>query len=291
MTKCYPRQAIKGTPGARDRPIVERNSPPSHWIMPHADLRRLEEFGVRLEGGGTHQSKTMMLPEVSTYWHHCQASSAHPRALIVDLNILNKRTASARLLTYRHLNALYAIAGMPPIAMALAALWKRDPKGQPLLALLCALARDPLLRESAEPVNLAEVGEAVRWTVIAAQFEERHPGRFSPKTLRSMAQNCASTWTQSGHLQGAVKKQRTRVDPTPLVAAYAALIASMCGFGGPALLDSPWMSVLDVSKERALDLLRHAEGQCLARVRSAGDVLEIAVRKPMAATLGIPQLA
>ena len=112
LTKQYPRQAIKGTPGARHRPIVERNSRPSRWTMPHADLRRLEEFGVRLEGGGTHQSKTMMLPEVSTYWHHCQTSSANPRAMIADLNILNKRTASARLLTYRHLNALYAIAGM-----------------------------------------------------------------------------------------------------------------------------------------------------------------------------------
>jgi hypothetical protein len=159
------------------------------------------------------------------------------------------------------------------------------------LALLCALARDPLLRESAEPVKLAEVGQAVRWTVIAGEFDERHRGRFSANTLRSMAQNCASTWTQSGHLRGAVKKQRSRVDPTPIVAAYSALIASMCGFGGPALLESPWMSVLDVSNDRALDLLRHAEGQGLARVRLAGDVLEISVQKPMATALGIPELA
>jgi hypothetical protein len=259
--------------------------------MSHADLGTMEEFGIRVVGGGAHQSKTMMLTEVSTYLHHVEASSAQPRALVVDLNLLNKRTSSAKLQTLRHLNALYAIVGMPPITEVLAALWKLDKKGQPLLALLCSLARDPLLRDSAQAVLTASVGEAVRWPKIAAIFEHKYPDRFSPKMLRSMAQNCASTWTQSGHLHGALKKQRSRVDPTPIVAAYAALLASACGFGGSALLNSPWMSVLDVSNDRAIDLLRHAEGQGLARVRSAGDVLEISVQKPMATALGIPQLA
>jgi hypothetical protein len=53
--------------------------------------------------------------------------------LILGANILNKRTTSTRAITFRHLNALYGIEAMPPIAKALAALWKRDPGGRPLL--------------------------------------------------------------------------------------------------------------------------------------------------------------
>ena len=108
--------------------------------------------------------------------------------------------------------------------------------------------------------------------------------------LRSLAQNCASTWTQSGHLQGAIRKQRQRIGATPEVVALAALIATVAGFGGPAILSSPWMSVLDVSPGQALDLLRRAESLGLARVRSAGDVTEIATMKPFAATLRVHDL-
>jgi hypothetical protein len=108
--------------------------------------------------------------------------------------------------------------------------------------------------------------------------------------MRSLAQNCASSWTQSGHLKGAVKKLRQRVTPTPPTVAFAALIATASGFGGPAMLSSGWMKVLDLAPEQALDALRRAEAIGLARVRSAGDVIEISVRQPMAATLGVPEL-
>ena len=108
--------------------------------------------------------------------------------------------------------------------------------------------------------------------------------------LRSLAQNCASTWTQSGHLEGAIKKIRLRVTPTPVSVALAALLAIVSGFGGPAILSSIWMKVLDLSPDRALDDLRRAEAVGLARVRSAGDVIEISVRQPMAAILGVHDL-
>ncbi len=70
----------------------------------------------------------------------------------------------------------------------------------------------------------------------------------------------------------------------------AALLATVAGFGGPAILSSIWMQVLDLSPDQALDHLRRAEALGLARVRSAGEVTEIAIRQPMAATLGIRDL-
>jgi hypothetical protein len=239
-------------------------NPPSSedWIMPHADLAAAEGFGLRLRGGGTHQAKTMMLSEISTFLDSF-AGSADARSLIIDANVLNKRTTSTRLVTFRRLNALYGIEKMPVITKALASLWQRDRKGQPLLALLCALARDPLLRDTAKPVLETPVGIPVRWPALAMVFEQKYPGRFSPKMLKSLAQNCASTWTQSGHLQGAVRKQRIRAEATPYAASYAALIATVCGFGGPALLDSAWLKALDLEPDRALELLRQAEGHGL----------------------------
>ena len=63
------------------------------------------------------------------------------------------------------------------------------------LALLCALAREPLLRDSAAVVLTAPAGSSVRWPEIAAALDREHRGRYSPKMLKSLAQNCASTWT------------------------------------------------------------------------------------------------
>jgi len=81
--------------------------------------------------------------------------------------------------------------------------------------------------------------------MTAGEFEARHPGRLGEKMAKSLAQNAASSWTQSGFLEGAVRKCRIRAKPTPTVAAYAAFIASVCGFSGGRLIESRWLTVLD----------------------------------------------
>jgi hypothetical protein len=109
--------------------------------------------------------------------------------------------------------------------------------------------------------------------------------------LKSLAQNCASSWTQSGHLVGKVNKRRALAEPSPEAAAYAALLGSLAGFGGPALLQSPWMRVLDRSETDLLALLRRAESVGLAQVRAGGGVIQISVRRQMAQVLEVPALA
>jgi hypothetical protein len=93
--------------------------PPEHWssevwFMPQGDLTAAEDFGLRLQGGYTHQAKTMMLTEIGTFLDSF-AGSTDARSLIIEANILNKRTTSTRLVTFRHLNALYSIGKMPVI--------------------------------------------------------------------------------------------------------------------------------------------------------------------------------
>ena len=248
-----------------------------NWIGLGGEPSALLAIGFRLSGGGVHQSKTMMLRDLEGLLGAEAATGEVAATLVLDANVLDKPTGSARRLTLARLRGLYGIGSELPLSRVLASLWRLDSEARPLLALLCALARDPLLRDSANVILQAPVGTRVRWPLIAERLLSEHPDRFSPKMLKSLSQNCASSWTQSGHLQGKVRKRRARAKASPASAAYAAWLAALAGFGGPALLDSPWLDVLDRSCDERLGLLRQAETLGLARVRAAGEMVEIAV--------------
>ena len=262
----------------------------TRWCGARAEVARLSSFGVKLSGGGAHQSKTMMLDELEALMGTGASTAEEFRSAAIDENAIGKATSNTRRLTFRHMVSLYGLSDQPPLTKALVRIWENDIQGRRLQALLVALARDPLLRETAPVVIAGSVGQTLRWPLFAEAFLAAYPERFSEKMLRSLSQNCASSWTQSGHLKGAVKKIRQRVTPTPPTVAFAALIATASGFGGPSILSSGWMTVLDLTPAQALDALRRAEAFGLARVRSAGDVTEISVRQPMATTLGVPEL-
>jgi len=260
------------------------------WFGARGDAAKLVQFGFRLAGGGAHQSKTMMLQELEVLVATELTSGEELRAAVIDGNVLGKPTRNTRKVTFRHVGSLYGLVDQPPLTKAFLGVWRTHPHGHQLQALLVALARDPLLRETARVVTDGAVGNKLQRPLFEEVLRSVFPDRFSDKMVRSLAQNCASSWTQSGHLKGAVKKLRQRVTPTPPTVAFAALIATASGFGGPAMLSSGWMKVLDLAPEQALDALRRAEAIGLARVRSAGDVTEISVRQPMAAALGVPEL-
>lgn len=260
------------------------------WYGSTRNDDRLNQFGFRLTGGGAHQSKTLMIAEIGALLATRPHADTDFRAKILDENVLGKTTASARVSIHRNLSSLYGLSNAPALTKAFFELAKGNSQSQPLLSLLVALARDPLLRDTAQPIAEAPVGELIRWPALAHAISTAHEDRFSEKMLRSLAQNCASTWTQTGHLHGRYAKKRSKVHATAPIAALAALIATVCGFSGPAILSSAWFKILDLSPDAALDALRSAEAHGLARVRAAGDVIEISVRQQMAATLGVPEL-
>ena len=206
---------------------------------------------------------------------HVLGAEAEPtperlRSLVLDENVLQKRTGSARRLSLRHLRELYGLGAPPPIFRAMVGLWPKAGEGRPMLALLAALAREALLRESAKVVLAAPAGAPVRAKDIASSFEERHAGRYTTKMMHKISRNCASSWTQSGHLKGRVRKVRGKPEVSPAAAAYAVLLGSLAGFGGPALLASPWVAVLDRSNTEVLGLLgRRREKACCAFVPEA----------------------
>jgi hypothetical protein len=232
----------------------------------------------------------MMLQELETLLATGFQTGIELKSAALDQNILGKPTRSTREITFRHLSSLFGLVEQPPMTKVLFKLWRADDEGHRLQALLIAVARDPLLRDTTPLILEGPLGKRVQRPAFEELLESIHPHRFSKKMLRSLAQNCASSWTQSGHLEGAVKKTRCRVLPTPATVALAALLATVAGHGGPGILRSHWIKVLDLSPDQALDLLRRAESLGLAKVRSAGDVSEIALRQPMATTLQVREL-
>ena len=166
--------------------------------------------------GGVHLTKTMMLAELTAVLNWVPDSNpATVRNTVTLDNLLGKPTGTARRLALSRLNTLYGILTPRPIQLAALRLWARNTEGRPLLALLCALAREPLLRQSARPLLDASPGVLVRWPDLASALLVEYPARYSPKMLRSLAQNCVASWTQSGHLEGRVNKRRRSADPSP----------------------------------------------------------------------------
>jgi hypothetical protein len=256
------------------------------WFATGADPTAIEQSGLKIAGGGGHQSKTLMLEELGIVLAAVERLGVVGALTAVTTeNLLGKTSVAAAGSALVNLNKLYAIKSKPMIFRALARLWATDLASRPMLALLCALGRDPLLRNSAPVVLRTTLGEPLRWPAIAAEIERRHPDRFSTAMLKSLSQNCASSWTQSGHLGGRVSKKRTRAEATPEAATFAALLAQSAGFGGLALLSSPWMEVLDAPEEERLGLLRRAQGRGLVRVRHAGAVFELKTSPELVADL------
>ncbi|MFC3430946.1 hypothetical protein [Sphingobium fuliginis] len=265
-------------------------TPNPNWMGPACKPDAAVAFGMRLAGGGAHQSKTMMFDELDLLLGTGLQSATELAHAVIEDNVLGKSTKNSRGLTYRHMVSLYGLNAQPALSKVLMRLWTEDLAGRRLNCLLVALARDPLLRDSAPVVLETPKGTQLYRQQVETAFNAAHPDRMSEKMVRSLAQNCNASWTQSGHLEGRAKKIRRRVSPTPSNAALAALIASACGFGGPSILSSIWLQVLDLTPDQALDQLRRAEGLGLAKIRAAGDVTEILVRQAMATTLGVPEL-
>jgi hypothetical protein len=218
-----------------------------------------------------------MLSELEELLEHAPAGTEREEyaSVIIDENALGKHTASTRRLTNQRLGELYGLDTRTPVFRVLRRLWDVDPEGRPLLALLSSLARDPLLRSTAPTVlNLPVGGELVRSLFLAA-LRETTASRLSDSILDKVARNAGSSWTQSGHLEGRVRKVRQRVRPTVGPTAMALWLGSLEGLAGAQLLDSHWIKVLDRSSAEMVELTLRAKQLGLVHARIGGGVVEI----------------
>jgi len=233
--------------------------------------------GFRFGDKGTHSSRTLMLEELTEVLAAAPSTAdrdGYSAAIIVD-NCLSKPTASTRRLSNQRLGELYALDPKCAVFRVLRRLWFLEERGRPLLALLAAMSRDPLLVASAAPILALPDGTEMQRSAVRDALRKVVGERLNPAVLDKVVRNTASTWTQTGHLQGRMFKIRKRVEATPCAVAMALYLGHSVGFRGDELLRSGWVAALDCSPASAQALAIEAKRLGLIDLRTSGDVLEL----------------
>jgi hypothetical protein len=241
--------------------------------MPPAGLAA----GFRVGEIGTLTSRTIMLDELCTLFNACpqDATRADYKDSITTHNCLGKRTLSTRRASDQRLSELYALNPTITLFRIMRALWESDQRGRPLLAFLLALARDPLLRFSAEPILRSSPGEQVPRQRFTEALSRAVGARFNEAILDKIVRNAASSWTQSGHLQGRSHKIRCLVSPTSYVVAFCLLQGFLLGARGQALFHTFSARVLDTPAPGLVELAQDAKRLGLLGLKVSGDVVEV----------------
>jgi hypothetical protein len=232
--------------------------------------------------GGTNTSHTIIVDALSLLLAAVPSDaprSEYERA-VVAANVLGKDTDGSRRRTLRYLKELYLLRPESILFRALRDLWPHDPEAQPLLAGLCALARDAAFRASSDAIVTTAPGDTLSAEDLATAVGERFPSSYSESTLAKIGRNTFSSWEQTGHLGEAAhaRKTRTRATCRPGDVAYALLLGHVQGVRGRALFDTLWARVLDRPTSHLFDLAVVASQQGMLEFRQAGGVVEVGFR-------------
>ncbi len=261
--------------------------------MPLVDLKPVAFFpptgpnGVVAKGGfrvgnkGTHSSRTLMLAELAAVLAAVpgNADRAAYAAAIIEGNCLGKPTASTRRLSNQRLGELYALDPSSSVFRVLRKLWTVDAAARPLLAMLAALARDPLFMASAPPILSLPVGAELQRAQVRDALRAVVGERMNDAVLDKVVRNVSSSWTQTGHLQGRTFKTRRCVQAQPASLAFALYLGHVAGFRGEELFTNGWVAALDCTASSARALTLEAKRMGLIDFRSAEDVLEFGLER------------
>ncbi|MEL4381907.1 hypothetical protein [Shewanella algae] len=237
----------------------------------------LSQVGFKFGKNGAHAARSMMSQELSQLLMSLpeQASLSEYRATIIDANLLHKSSENARKLTFKHLVDLYGLSPEVALFKIFRQLWDLSEDAQPLLALQLAVARDPLLRGSAEVILALEPGELLSRETMEAHLAKDDPDRFSPASLKSFSQNLNGTWTQAGYLSGKAKKYRCDPKVTYVNLVFALVLAHYHGLSGTRLFNSFWCKLLAKSHADLYELAHRATLRGLIQFKQASEVIEV----------------
>lgn len=236
-----------------------------------------QRWGFRAGQRGTHTSRTIMLDELAQLLDAVPSDA--PRSeyaeAVVAGNCLGKPTLATRKSSLQRLCELYGLDPRSILFRALRQLWVGDEAARPALALLLALARDPLLRASALAVLATPIGHEFSRQGMKDDMSASVEDRLNPATLDAAVRNASSSWTQSGHLRGRSRKTRQRLQRTPAATAYALLIGSAVGHAGRRLFDSPWAAVLDARGSELVERVLDARMFGFLEFKRVGEIMEL----------------
>jgi hypothetical protein len=248
---------------------------PAHMAISESPV--LVGLGVKFSPGGTHLSRTLMLKELTRALELLPLHAPFEafREEIVTRNALGKATESTRKESVRRLRELYGLDESIPLFHALRLLHAQSPTSLPLLALLVTWCRDPVFRATTGTVlNLPE-GAEFQTQDIANALKTTFGDQYTENSIQQTARHAASSWTQSGHLAGAARKTRQRVN-APLAAVVLALfLGKHAGFASSSLFANPWLRLLDLNESQARARAGEANRAGLLHLRSVGEVVEV----------------
>jgi hypothetical protein len=233
--------------------------------------------------GGTNTSHTIVVAALTSLLEAVPAGApadAYEQAA-VDSNVLSKETDGARRRTYRSLRELYLLRPDSLLFRAIRDLWPVDSAARPMLAGLCALARDAVFRASSAAIRSSSPGDLLSSADLADIVGKQFPDSYGPATLAKIGRNTFSSWEQTGHLVSAGHARKVRVRATcraPDV-AYALLLGHLEGARGGALFETSWASVLDQPRSHLFNLTAAASRQGMLEFRQAGGVVEVGFRE------------
>jgi hypothetical protein len=235
------------------------------------------DAGFRFGARGTHTSRTMMFDELQQVLAAAPAEAKRQdyAQAIIEGNCLSKPTAATRRLTNQRLGELYGLDPAIAAFRVLRRLWDLQLEGRCLLALLISIARDPLLAATAPSIVFLPINAEFRREPMKTALQAVVGGRLSASTLDKVCRNAASSWAQSGHLEGRTFKKRRAVNPTPIVVAFALYLSHAAGFRGAEIFSSAWLRVLDCDPSRARDFALEAKRIGLLDLRMSGEVVEL----------------
>jgi hypothetical protein len=233
--------------------------------------------------GGTNTSHTIIVSALTSLLDAVpvDAPQAAYEEAVLETNVLGKDTEAARRRTFRYLKELYLLRPDSMLFRSLRDLWPVDPSARPLLAGLCALARDPVFRASSVAIIRSSPGKVLVSADLADAVAERFPSNYNAGTLAKIGRNTFSSWDQTGHLAsaGRARKVRTRPECRSVDVAFALLLGHLEGIRGRALFDTLWAQVLGQPPSHVLDLAASASQQGILELRQAGGIVDVGFRE------------
>lgn len=229
--------------------------------------------------GGTNTSHTVVVPALKQLLASVDQmadATAYERAVLDD-NVLGKETTGSRQRTLRYLRELYLLRPNSILFRSLRDLWNDDEAGQPLLAGLCALARDSVFRASLPAILDSAPGDELTSSQLSAAVEDQFPSVYNDATLAKIGRNAFSSWEQTGHLESGARSRKVRRRPscTPSTTAYALLIGHLNGARGEALFDTLWARALDHPRSHLFEMAAAASQRSLIDFRRSGGVTDV----------------
>jgi hypothetical protein len=141
--------------------------------------------------------------------------------------------------------------------------------------MLCAIAREPVLRASAGAVLPLAKGDVLPKADMEQYLREAFPDRYSTEVLAGMTRRILSSWTQSGHLNGRSRKIRSTAVSGPASTSFALFLGHLQGLRGNRLFETVWVKALDSDIGQVHAYAFEASRKGWINYRRAGDVIDV----------------